>query len=86
MGAAGRLLVSGELEDVLPLEEADALEKAKPISPSGSVKNDSSKIAARNDALVKAAMKEAPVAVIVLGGANDLTKSIGRFGSGGNCG
>ena len=37
MGAAGRLLISGELEDVLPLEDADAMQKAKPISPSGGV-------------------------------------------------
>lgn len=84
MGAAGRLLISGELEDVLPLEDADALEKAKPISPSGGVKFDSQKLEARHDAQVKAIMKEGPVAVIVLGGANDLTRSLQRLG-GGNC-
>lgn len=84
MGAAGRLLIAGELEDVLPLEDADALEKAKPISPSGNVKFDPQKREARHDAQVKAIMKEGPVAVIVLGGANDLTPSIQRLG-GGNC-
>ena len=84
MGVAGHLLISGELEDVLPLEDADALEEAKPISPSGSVKNDPIKIAARNDAQVRAVMRHGPVAVIVLGGAHDLTRSIQRFG-GGNC-
>jgi hypothetical protein len=80
MGAAGRLLTSGELEDVLPLEDADALEKAKPISPSGSVRNDPVKIEARHDAQVRAVMKDGPVAVIVLGGAHDLTGSIKRLG------
>jgi len=80
MGAAGRLLISGELEDVLPLEDADALEKAKPISPSGGVKLDPVKVEARHDAQVKAALREGPVAVIVLGGAHDLTASVGRLG------
>jgi hypothetical protein len=79
MGAAGRLLISGELEDVLPLEDAVALERAKPISPSGGVNLDPVKLEARHDAHVKATMKEGPVAVIVLGGSHDLTASIQRF-------
>jgi hypothetical protein len=79
IGASGRLLISGELEDVLPLEDAVALEKAKPISPSGGVKLDPVKLEARHDAQVKAMMKEGPVAVIVLGGSHDLTASIKRF-------
>ena len=78
------MLISGELEDVLPLEDADALEKAKPISPSGVVKFDPQKLEIRHDAQVKAIMKQGSVAVIVLGGANDLTKSFQRLG-GGNC-
>jgi hypothetical protein len=84
MGASGRLLIAGEFEDVLALEDADALEKAKPISPSGKVKFDPVKVEARHDAQVKLVLKEGPVAVIVLGGANDLTGSIRRLG-GGNC-
>lgn len=82
MGAAGRLLIAGELENVLPLEDADALEKAKPISPNG-VKFDPLNIAARHDAQVKAVMKEGPVAVIVLGGSHDLSASFRRLGD--NC-
>ena len=80
MGAAGRLLISGELEDVLRLEDADALEKAKPILPSGGVKLDPVKIEARRDAHMKLALKDGPVAMIVLGGAHDLTASVRRFG------
>jgi hypothetical protein len=79
MGAAGRLLISGELEEVLPLEDAVALDRAKPISPSGGVKLDPVKLEARHDAQVKATMKEGRVAVIVLGGSHDLTGSIRRF-------
>ena len=84
MGAAGRLLITGELEDVLPLEDADALQMAKPITPSGTVKLDPVKIEARHDAQVKAVMKEGPVAVIVLGGSHDLSASVRRLGDG-NC-
>ena len=84
MGAAGRLLISGELEDVLPLEEAEALEKAKPITPSGGVKLDPVKVEARHDAQVKHATAGGPVDVIVLGGAHDLSASVRRLG-GGKC-
>jgi hypothetical protein len=84
MGATGRLLIAGELEDVLPLEDADALEQASPITPSGGMKLDPVKVEARHDAQVKLVMKERPVAVIVLGGAHDLTGSIQRL-AGGNC-
>ena len=52
-GGGGRLLISGELEDVLPLEDAAALEKAKPITPSGRMKLDPQKIEARHDAQVR---------------------------------
>jgi hypothetical protein len=85
MGAAGRLLISGELVDVLPLEDADALEKAKPISPSGDIRLDLGKIEARHNAQVKTVMREGTVtvAVIVLGGAHDLSASIRR--ASGNC-
>lgn len=69
---------------MLPLEDAAALEQAKPITPSGKMKHDPQKIEARHDAQVRAVMKEGPVAVIVLGGSHDLTGSIQRLG-GGNC-
>ncbi len=80
MGSAGRLLISGELGDVLPLEDAEALERAKPVTPSGGVKLDPQKIEVRHEAQVKLALKNGPVAVIVLGGAHDLTASVRRFG------
>lgn len=78
MGAAGRLLISGELENVLPLEDADAFENANPISSDGAVKLDPDKIEARHNAQVKAVLKQGTVAVIVLGGAHDLTESVRR--------
>lgn len=80
MGAAGRLLISGELEDVLPLEGNGAMEQANPISPDGGVSFDVELIEARHDAQVKSVLNEGPVAVIVLGGAHDLSASVRRFG------
>jgi hypothetical protein len=80
MGASGRLLIAGELEDVLPLEDAASLEQAKPITPSGKMELDPKKVEARHDAQVRAAMKEGLVAVIFLGGAHDLTASLQRLG------
>lgn len=84
VGSAGRLLISGELEEVLPLEDAEAMKQANPISPSGEMKLDPIKIEARHDAEVKAALKEGPVALIILGGSHDLTESVRRI-DGGNC-
>lgn len=80
VGAAGRLLISGELEEVLPLEEDGAMEKARPITPEGQVKLDEIKIEARHDAQLRVLAKGGPVAVIVLGGAHDMTGSIRRAG------
>jgi hypothetical protein len=82
VGAAGRLLISGELEVVLPLEEVGALEKANPITPNGSVRHEENKLEARHDAQLRVLAKGSPVAVIVLGGAHDLTSSVRRADSG----
>lgn len=82
MGASGRLLIAGELDNVLPLEDAAALKQAKPITAEGKVELDPQKLEARHDAQVRAAMKEGPVAVIILGGSHDLTQSVQRLGKG----
>lgn len=79
VGAAGRLLISGELEAVLPLE-GEGFEKLKPITSSGELDFDPEKMEARHDAQVQAAIKEEPVAVIVLGGAHDLADAVKRVG------
>jgi hypothetical protein len=84
LGAPGRLLIAGEIEDVFPLDDAEILEQAKPITPVGKVKLDPAKLAARRDAIVKAATAKEPFALIVLGGSHDLTDSVRRVG-GGRC-
>ena len=80
-GAAGRLLATREVEQVLPLDDADLLERAKPITPSG-VKLDRERVAAREDAQVKAVMAKGGFGLIVLGGSHDLSDSIRRLGQG----
>ena len=82
LGAAGRLLMSGELQEVLPLEDAEKLEQAKPVTPSGEVKLDPAKVKVRNDAQVRMAFKNGPVAVVILGGAHDLKDSASQFTGG----
>jgi hypothetical protein len=82
VGAAGRLLISEELEDVLPLEEDGALDRANPITPNGTVSIEENKREARHDAQLRVLAKGSPVAVIILGGAHDLTGSVRRAGGG----
>lgn len=80
-GAAGRLLAAREIEQVLPLDDADRLDMAKPVTPSG-VKIDREKVAAREDAQVKAVMDKGGIGLIVLGGSHDLSDSVRRLGQG----
>ena len=61
LGAAGRLLMTGELEEVLPLEDAEKLAQAKPITPSGEVRLDPEKVKARNDAAGSHGVQARPI-------------------------
>jgi hypothetical protein len=82
LGAAGRLLIAGEIEEVLPLDDSDLLDRAKPITPEGKVRIDRDKLEARHDAQVKAVLDGATFGLIVLGGAHDLSDSVRRLGQG----
>jgi len=81
-GAAGRLLIAGEIQEVLPLDDGDLLEKSKPITPGGKVRLDPEKLKARHDAQVKAVIDKGDFGLIVLGGAHDLSDSVRRLGQG----
>jgi hypothetical protein len=76
IGAAGRLLVLGELQEVLPLDDTELLDAAGPDLANGKLAFDPLKVAARRDAMVRRALAEDHVAVIVLGGSHDLTDSV----------
>jgi hypothetical protein len=79
-GAVGRLLVAREVEAVLPLDDAQLLDRAQPVTKGGEVKPDPEQVKARQDAQVKAALESGPVAVIVLGGSHDLSASVRALG------
>jgi hypothetical protein len=81
-GTAGRLLMSGDVEEVLPLDDANLLDEAKPIDPAGRFRLDPAKLSARHDGQVQAALKDGVFALVVLGGAHDLTDNVRRYASG----
>jgi hypothetical protein len=82
LGAPGRLLIAGEIDEVLPLDDADLLDRANPVMPEGRIRLDKEKVKARNDAHVKAVMDGGGFGLIVLGGAHDLSDSVRRLGQG----
>jgi hypothetical protein len=67
MGAAGQLLMSDELDDVLAVEDARLYEEANPLSEDGHIELDPETIEAREDAMVRKMLDEEPFAFIVLG-------------------
>jgi hypothetical protein len=84
IGAAGRLLLAGDLAEVLALDDERLLEAARPITPNGRLKIDADRVRQREDAQVRATLADAPFSLIVLGGGHDLSYSIRRV-AGGEC-
>lgn len=82
MGAAGRLLISGTIQEVLPIEDAEALEKSDPVTSDNKTRLEQAKKEKRQDAIVRNALKAGPFVLLVLGGEHDLTESVNRFGQG----
>ena len=72
----GRLLLSHEIGDVLPLEDRTALQAARPVGDSGGVRLDKAKVEARRRAMVKQ-LPPSGIALIVLGGSHDLAPHFG---------
>lgn len=82
LGAAGRMVLSGELEGVLPLEDQQAHQAANPVAEDGTVTLDQKLIEARRDGQVRLLLDSGPFAVIVLGGAHDLSGNVKRLSDG----
>lgn len=82
IGAAGQLYLQGKLGEVLPAEEASALEEANPVSDDGKVVFDEKRNVAREDAVVRTLLKGGPLSVIVMGGAHDLADNAERLSHG----
>lgn len=77
IGAAGRLMLAGEIEEVVPLEDSTLHTNADPISD-GQIRFDREKVRARNDAQVKTVLDKGPFGLVILGGAHDLSESVRR--------
>jgi len=67
LGAPGRLLTTGEIQGVMPLDDSGLLDRANPVSPGGKVRLDSKKLKDRRDAQVKSIMANGVFGLIVLG-------------------
>jgi hypothetical protein len=78
LGAPARLLLAGNLDGVLPLDDEDALRQSNPGTPDGRIKEDHDKVRAREDATVKLALDNAPFSLLILEGDHDLSKSVRR--------
>ena len=76
IGAPGHLLMSGELNAVLPVDDARLLKAAYPVQQDGTVRLDLQAIERREDAMVKNLLAGGPVTIVVLGGAHDLSDNV----------
>jgi len=76
VGAPGRLMMSGELDEVLPIDDITLLKAANPVQADGTVRLDWEIIERREDAMVKHLLEGGQVTVVVLGGAHDLSNNI----------
>lgn len=79
LGAAGQLVVKGELKTVLPAENSTAFKAANPIQPDGKIVFKKKTNEAREDAIVRNLLKGDGVVVIVLGGDHDLSDNLKRL-------
>ena len=83
LGAAGRLVVKGELETLFVTEDSGAFEAANPVRSDGFV-FDKKADERRGDAIVANLLKGSGVVVIVLGEDHDLRDNLKRLGAGVN--
>jgi hypothetical protein len=81
LGAPARLLAAGELAEVLALDEDGALEGAAARMASRKLRLPPAAMRAREDAMVRRLACH-PLAVIVLGGAHDLSASVRELAPG----
>jgi hypothetical protein len=80
-GAAVQLEIA-HLVEVLPLDDGDLLERAKPFERDGKMEPEPARLGARHDGQVEEALKSGAVSFIILGGDHDLSESVRRLGGG----
>ncbi|QDT77426.1 hypothetical protein Mal35_08520 [Gimesia maris] len=81
LGAAGRLVVNGELETLLVTEDSEAFEASNPVRSDGWGVFDKNADERREDAIVVNLLKGSGVVVIVLGEDHDLRENLKRLGA-----
>lgn len=79
LATVGRLLPSGDVAEVLPLDNAEALSAANPIKPDGRFVIDEKAIDRRRDAIVRTVLNQ-DSGLIVVGGGHDLPEAVKRSG------
>jgi hypothetical protein len=67
VGAAGQLFMAGKLEEVVPVDDAELLDRANPVAEDGGVKLDREVIEVRQDAQVRAMLEAGRFALVILG-------------------
>jgi hypothetical protein len=84
LSAADRLLITDDIEEILPLDDREVLDANMPFTPDGRLRLDPTKIEARHDAQVREALGRGSFALVILGGSHDLGASVNRL-TGGSC-
>jgi hypothetical protein len=73
----GQLLIDGHIKAVVPAEDAKAYEAANPVQADGRIVFDEKATEARENAIVRNMLEKASgTAVLVLGGAHDLSDNV----------
>ncbi|MFT4559144.1 MAG: hypothetical protein ACI92S_004534 [Planctomycetaceae bacterium] len=70
------MLIDGHITAVVPADDAKAYEAANPVLADGRIVFDEKANKAREDAIVKRMMKASGTAVLVMGGAHDLSDNV----------
>lgn len=78
LGTVGRLELARKAV-ALPVEDLDAYLAANPVAKDGTVRFDPKAIEAREDAIARNLTQKDGLAIIVLGGAHDLTDNLRRI-------
>lgn len=76
IGTPGRLLLAGDIDRILPLEDEQLLQDANPIK-GGKIAFDSAKVRARRDAMIRNLRVGPEPAVVILGGSHILEMPAG---------
>lgn len=83
LGSCGRLLAKGHVKEVHATESDATMALTDPLKPDGSLRRvPDEAIEKREDYIVRQMLKTGKSAVVVLGGAHDLTNNVKRLGGG----